>query len=120
MISLRHSHLQLPDTVQHAAMSSLQLYQTSRYQTTPPSSFVDAPLTPPPTNKSYVQAHRVIALFATIQAGGQIRQEPWREFRLGPGEYDEIERQLRQDEPLWGYVKDKIRCVGTVHGRDGS
>ncbi|KAF2802115.1 uncharacterized protein BDZ99DRAFT_492279 [Mytilinidion resinicola] len=77
---------------------------------TPPSSLIDAPLTPPPTNeKAFTQVPRVIALFKDIQAGRHTKQHPWIEFQLARGEYDEIERQLRRDEPLFGYVKDKIR-----------
>ncbi|KAF2007251.1 hypothetical protein P154DRAFT_614661 [Amniculicola lignicola CBS 123094] len=77
---------------------------------TPPSSFIDTPLTPPPTDeKAPTQATRVIALFKDIQAGRHIKEHPWTEFQLAKGEYDEIERQLRRDESLFGYVKDKIR-----------
>ena len=71
---------------------------------TPPSSFVDAPLTPPPTDeKAFTQAPRVIALFKDIQAGRHIKQHPWTEFQLAREEYDEIERRLRRDESLLGY-----------------
>ena len=67
---------------------------------------------PPPTDeKPFTQAPRVIALFKDIQAGRHGQQPPWIEFQLVNGEYDEIERQLRRDELLFGYVKDKIRCV---------
>ncbi|KAF2799726.1 hypothetical protein K505DRAFT_332307 [Melanomma pulvis-pyrius CBS 109.77] len=77
---------------------------------TSPSSFVGAPLTPPPTDKkSFTQAPRVIALFKDIQAGKHLRQHPWVEFQLAHGEYDEIERHLILDDSLSGYVKDKIR-----------
>jgi hypothetical protein len=81
---------------------------------TPPSSFVSAPLTPPPTNeKAFTQAPRLIALFKDIEAGKYIKEHPWTEFQLSQGEYDDIERQLRRDEALFGYVKDKIRCVAS-------
>ncbi|KAK2765091.1 hypothetical protein FQN54_008790 [Arachnomyces sp. PD_36] len=77
---------------------------------TPPSSFRDAPLTPPPTDeKGYTQALRVIALFKDIRAGRHIKRYPWTEFRLSKEDYDEVERQLSRDESLLGYVKDKIR-----------
>ncbi|KAF2176017.1 hypothetical protein K469DRAFT_743120 [Zopfia rhizophila CBS 207.26] len=77
---------------------------------TPPSSFVDAPLTPPPTDeKAFTKAPRVIALFKDIEAGRLIKQSPWTVFQLAQGEYDEIERRIGQDELLCGYVKDKIR-----------
>ncbi|KAI9770858.1 MAG: hypothetical protein M1839_003021 [Geoglossum umbratile] len=77
---------------------------------TPPSSFVDPPLTPPPTDKKvFTQVPRVLALFREIQAGRPIERHPWTVFQLTLGEYDEIERQLEREESLWGFVKDKIR-----------
>lgn len=39
------------------------------------------------------------------------------EFQLARGEYDEVERRLRRDESLLGYVKDKIRYVGSRNDR---
>jgi hypothetical protein len=88
---------------------------------TPPSSFVDAPLTPPPTDeKAFTQAPRLIALFKDIQAGRHIKQHPWTEFQLAREEYDEIERRLRRDESLLGYVKDKIRFVSSRNERGAS
>ncbi|MCJ1426648.1 hypothetical protein MMC29_004551 [Sticta canariensis] len=67
-------------------------------------------VTPPPTDeKAFTQTSRVVALFKLIKAGRHINQNPWTSFQLAPGEYDEIERQLSQDESLWGYVENKIR-----------
>jgi hypothetical protein len=94
--------------------------QISQHHITPPSSFAEPPLTPPPTEKPFAQAHRVVALFKTIQAGAHTRQGPWTEFQLVPGEYEEIERRLGQDEALGGYVKDKIRYVGSKYSKDDS
>ena len=83
-------------------------------QATPPSSFVDTPLTPPPTDKkSFTQARQVVALFRDRQAGRYIKQD-WVEFQLAPGEHAEIERLLSHDEALSGYVKNKIRYVRPV------
>src|SRR5579862_2989179 len=85
---------------------------------TPPSSFVDLPLTSPPTDKNaFTQAPRVIALFKLIKAGRHIGQHPWSEFQLTGGEYDEMEHQLEQDECLGAFVKDKIRYVGSRNYR---
>ncbi|KAH8695787.1 hypothetical protein GQ44DRAFT_779736 [Phaeosphaeriaceae sp. PMI808] len=94
-------------------MSSLQSHSQDRI--TPPSSFTGTPLTPPPTGeKAFTQAPQVIALFKEIRAGRHGQLGPWTEFPFKHGEYDELERQLRQDELLFGYVKDKIRydCFG--------
>ena len=93
-------------------MSTSQASITQNPNITPPSSFANHPLTPPPTDeKQFAQVHRVIALFEEIRAGKHIKRHPWTEFRLVEGDYNEIERQLEQDEVLSGYVKDKIRCV---------
>lgn len=84
--------------------------QESQLVTPPPSSFTSLPLTPQPTGeKTFSQAHRVIALFRDIQAGRHFKQDPWTIFELARGEYDKIERQLYLDPPLSGYVDDKIR-----------
>jgi len=91
-------------------MSTSQPSLKEHRHITPPSSFVGAPLTPPPTNeKAFTQAPRVIALFKDIQAGKHIKHHPWTEFQLAQGEYDEIEHQLDRDKLLFGYVQDKIR-----------
>ena len=93
--------VQLCDAAQHTAMSTLQTPLKEHQHITPPSSFVDAPLTPPPTDeKAFTQAPRVIVLFKDIQAGRHIKQHPWTEFQLAREEYDEIERRLRRDESL--------------------
>jgi hypothetical protein len=99
-------------------MSTSQAPITQKLNITPPSSFTNHPLTPPPTNeKQFVQAHRVVVLFKEIQAGKHIKRHPWTEFQLAEGDYDEIERQIKRDEVLSGYVKDKIRCVCRKNNR---
>jgi hypothetical protein len=70
-----------------------------------------APSPPPTDKKAFTQASRIIALFKDIEAGRHVKEHPWTEFQLLQGEYDDIERQLRRDEALFGYTKDKIRCV---------
>ncbi|KAF7513922.1 hypothetical protein GJ744_006536 [Endocarpon pusillum] len=77
---------------------------------TPPSSFTNQPLTPPLTDKTpFTTALRVIALFRQIQAGRDTKQRPWTVFQLAPGEYDEIESTLQQDDELSRFVDAKIR-----------
>src|SRR4051794_6688132 len=102
-------------------MSTSQPPLKEYQQSTAPSSFVDKPLMPPPTDgKVFTPALRVIALFEDIQAARQTKQHAWAEFQLGRGEYDEIERRLRQDESLFGYVKNKIPCVAFLAARGTS
>ena len=101
------------DTVYHLAMSTP--YRDPKKIATPPSSFVNTPLTPPPTDrKPFAQACQVIALFRARQSGKQTKQDSWIEFQLVPKEYAEIERLLSCDKPLLGYVKDKIRHVLSI------
>lgn len=102
-------------------MSMSQASGVHRQHTTPPSSFTEHPLTPPPTDeKPFAQAHRVVALFRDIRAGKHTKQDPWRIFQLASGEYREIQRQLDQDEPLARYVKSKIRYAGSSPSVDVS
>lgn len=73
---------------------------------------ITPPLTPPPTSdKVFTQATLIIALFEEIKVGRHDRQNPWIPFQLARGEYYELERQLKRDQSLFGYVKDKIRYV---------
>jgi hypothetical protein len=84
-----------------------------RKNITPPSSFRGTPLTPPPTDeKAFTPVTRVLAIFRGIKAGG-FKSPLWIVIQLALGEYDEIERRLKQEESLWGYVKDKIRWVAS-------
>jgi hypothetical protein len=88
---------------------------------TPPSSFTQPPWTPPPTDKNhFTEAPRVIAHFRHIQAGRDTGGGPLKVFQLVQGEYEHIQRTLRQDDVLWGFVDDKIRFVDLRHGKDYS
>lgn len=78
-------------------------------------------LAPPSTNKkAFVQAPRILALFKDREARRDTKQQPWTEFQLAEGEYHELERQLKRDESLFGFVQDKIRCVGSGQDRTPS
>lgn len=108
--SSRQPVCKLYDPVQHTAMSSSRRRQESNQDITPPSSFADLPLTPPPTDeKPFAQAPRVIALFHEIQTRKHSDRGPWIEFQLAEGDYDKIAHLLSQDEELLGFVEDKIR-----------
>lgn len=110
--------VQLRNVVQQMAMSTSQAFIIQNHHTTPPSSFAERPLTPPPTDeKRFSHVRQVLRLFTDIRAGRHVNRGAWAEFQLAEGEYDEIERRLEQDEALLGYVKDKIRWVYTTGGR---
>jgi hypothetical protein len=94
-----------------ASSTSQASIPQNNHDTTPPSSFADHPLTPPPPTdeKRFTQVQPVLALFKAIQNGQHARQGSWREFQLEEGEYEEIELRLKEDNELFGYTKDKIR-----------
>ncbi|KAI4943375.1 hypothetical protein J4E91_009574 [Alternaria rosae] len=91
-------------------MSSTRKPREPTQKITPPSSFAEPPLTPPPTDeKPFAQAPRVIALFDEIRAGKHSNRDPWTEFSLVSGEFDRVQRLLDQDEELRRFGEDKIR-----------
>jgi hypothetical protein len=56
--------VRLRNVAQRKAMSISQASGVHKQHATPPSSFAERPLTPPPTDeKPFTQAHRVVALF---------------------------------------------------------
>jgi hypothetical protein len=65
---------------------------------------------PPLTDeKITLNVRRILAFFNDIKAGRAVRSNPWKEFQLEPGEYDQIEREIKRDESLSGYIEDKLR-----------
>ncbi|KAF1992951.1 hypothetical protein P154DRAFT_451502 [Amniculicola lignicola CBS 123094] len=91
-------------------MSTSQADITQHRNVTPPSRSTNQPLTPPLTDKKlFTEAPRVLAQFRHIQAGRDTGREPWKEFKLAQGEYEQIERALQKDKVLLGFVEDKIR-----------
>jgi hypothetical protein len=91
-------------------MSTSRTLPSGNKQITPPSSVVHAPLTPPLTDKKpATKVQRILALFNDIKAGRSTHSYPWEEFQLEPGEYDQLEREIRRDKSLLGYIEDKLR-----------
>lgn len=80
-------------------------------ETTPLSSFVHPPLTPPPTDekKAFPQIERLIRFFKSRQYGRPVVGGPWTRIQLAVSEYEELERRLGRDKGLGGYVEDKVR-----------
>ncbi|KAL3439829.1 hypothetical protein BJX65DRAFT_315377 [Aspergillus insuetus] len=71
---------------------------------TPPNSFVEPPLTPPPTGKvSLSSAVRIINIFEKHCRG--FHQEPWTEYVLNPDEYNELQNQLGKSSSSFRYRK---------------
>ncbi|KAJ9634095.1 hypothetical protein H2199_009126 [Coniosporium tulheliwenetii] len=67
--------------------------------TTPPSSF----------KKAFPQVERLVRLFKSRRDGRPVLEGPWTRIQLAVSEYEELERRLRRDEGLGGYVEDKVR-----------
>lgn len=106
----RHEIQRPRPAILHTIMSTTQGNATQFQQVTPPSSFINDPLTPPSTNeKHFPGALSVLALFRKIKAGRHADEPSWVRFQLVPGEYEEIERVLKADAQLGGFVEDKIR-----------
>jgi hypothetical protein len=76
---------------------------------TPPGSFQELPLTPPPTKEKSLSrsAQRVLNCFKLHRAGQRPRF--WWQHRLDLNDYTEALRVLDSDNPLKGYVEDKVR-----------
>ncbi|KAF1952018.1 hypothetical protein CC80DRAFT_573058 [Byssothecium circinans] len=90
-------------------MSTPQANLEMQQQVTP-QSFADQPLTPPlPDKKPFTVAPSVLALWRQLQAHKDVGEDPWIEFQLAEGEYDQIQSELQQDDELSGFVADKIR-----------
>lgn len=76
---------------------------------TPPGSFLEPPLTPPPTVQKPLSrsAQSVINHFRLHRASHRPRF--WWEGRLKPDDYTQILCVLDADESLRNYVEDKVR-----------
>jgi len=95
------------------------LRDTNREKITPPGSFNQAPLTPPPTDpKPYKPVPIIIEHLRSSANGRDFPESPWLEFKLQREEYEELLQReeyeellqrLRSEEALWSFVVDKIR-----------
>ncbi|TAQ83685.1 hypothetical protein B7494_g7995 [Chlorociboria aeruginascens] len=79
-------------------------------QTTPSVSIVHGPPTPPLT--ADVELSGCVAEILRVFKGCKNGHPPsgtWTVFKLNTGEYEDLQRQLKDDEELWGYVHDKVK-----------
>jgi len=58
---------------------------------------------PPP------RIQRILKFLKLRKAGVPVAEVPWQTYQLKNSEFDELQRWLRKDEELWGYVEDKVR-----------
>ncbi|TKA60111.1 hypothetical protein B0A49_13401 [Cryomyces minteri] len=106
-----------------------------RSHTTPPQSYLDSPLTPPPTDElrspqltkerhfssdeaksprdvegeQSLQARVVIDTFESIRSGRVPYLDPWTRIPLGVEQYDYLLQELEKDTVLRSYVEKDIR-----------
>jgi hypothetical protein len=79
-------------------------------QTTPPGSIIKGPLTPPPTADAKF-SERVAVILRVFKdcKNGHPPSVPWSVYKLNSREYEDLQRRLKDDVELWGYVDDKVR-----------
>ena len=82
----------------------------SRQHATPPESFTNPPLTPPPTDeKTTSLVSRIIEEIKNRQEGRNVTNIPWAAYLLDSKGYQELQHALQRDESLCGFAKDKLR-----------
>lgn len=55
------------------------------------------------------RVQRILKFIKLRKAGVPVAEVPWQAYQLQNIEFDELQRWLKQDEGLWGYVEDKVR-----------
>jgi hypothetical protein len=81
---------------------------------TPPEKILKAPLTPPPSGTMPSDTKPSDTVKKILEAlkeykNGALSVVPWRIIKLQSQEYEELLDQLKRDEPLRGFVEDKVR-----------
>lgn len=75
-----------------------------------PGSFLNPPLTPPPTEKKELsRSAQAVLDCLELHRAGQRPPQSWWQHRLVPDDYREVLRVLDGDKSLQGYVEDKVR-----------
>jgi hypothetical protein len=55
------------------------------------------------------RVQRILKFIKLRKAGVPIAEVPWQAYQMQNREFDELQRWLKQDEELLGYVEDKVR-----------
>ena len=78
-------------------------HPTSVATTTPLESFINAPLTPPPSDtKPSTQVSHIIR-YLRLRRKGYGHLQPWTVFQLQPGDF------VQADPVLWSFFTNKVR-----------
>ena len=79
-------------------------------QITPPGSIINGPPIPPSTADTKF-SRRVAAILRVFRdcKNGYPPTVPWTVYQLKSEEYEDLQRRLKDDVELWGYVDDTVR-----------
>jgi hypothetical protein len=82
----------------------------SRQHATPPESFTNPPLTPPPTDeKGLSLVSRIVEEIKNRREGRDLKSTPWVVYSLSMEGYQELQHELERDESLCGFAQHKLR-----------
>jgi len=81
---------------------------------TPPGSFTNPPLTPPPSKEKIKSRVTRIVEEIKRRKDGVGSAKAWIEYKLDKKDYKELLRLLESDESLWGFVRHKLRYEPTL------
>lgn len=104
--SIIKTHISTPDFLTATPMALLASFK----KITPPESIVNGPPTPPLTTDAKFSRH--VATILRVFKGcknGYPPSGPWTVYKLNSGEYEGLQRRLKDDVELWEYVNDKVR-----------
>jgi hypothetical protein len=77
---------------------------------TPPSSFIQNPLTPPPTDSKPTKlVLKLLNILQQCKDGRQVPESQWHTYKLRLEEYDELIRLVKKEESLSTFVENKFR-----------
>ena len=99
-------HLSTSDLLTATPMALLKSFK----QITPPGSIVNGPPTPPLTADTKISGH-IAAILRVFEGckNGYPPSVPWTVYKLNSEEYEDLQRRLKDDRELWGYVNDRVR-----------
>jgi hypothetical protein len=84
-------------------------HPTSITTPTPLESFINAPLTPPPSDtKPSAQVSHIIG-YLRLRKKGYGHLQPWTVFQLQLGDFKQLLALVQADPILWSFFNNKVR-----------
>jgi len=81
----------------------------SRQHATPPESFTNPPLTPPPTDeKGLSLVSRIVEEIKNRREGRELMSAPWVIYLLDLKGYQELQHELERDKSLFEFAQHKL------------